>query len=256
MKKRLVSILTALLILLALPVSASASNFTPSVEQKGAPAVSPVLDQGGNSVSAIIRDANGNEVAGVPATGLIVTPVSEAQNAADDVRATLLNAYKQINSVGALSELAENLKTVLSQLSSETDVADLVVRDLFDVTVQGAYAEHLAVEGNSISIRFELGLEKDQLLLVLHNFADQQWEVIPNDQVVRGDDGSVTVTFNSLSPVAFVVDNVDLTADPNAPKSPQTSQGVSILAICGIALLTVGAAAACVYAAKRKKASK
>lgn len=256
MKKRLVSVLTAMLILLALPISASASNFTPSVEQKGAPAVSAVQDKGGNSVSAIIRDAHGNEVIGVPATDLIVTPVSEAENAADDIRTKLLNAYKQINSVGSLSELADNLKTVLSQLSSETDVADLVVRDLFDVTVQGTYAEHLAAEGNSISIQFELGLEKDQLLLVLHNLADQQWEVIPNDQVVRGDDGSVTVTFNSLSPVAFAVDNVDITADPNAPKSPQTSQGVPTLAICGIALLVVGAAAACVYAAKRKKASK
>ena len=106
--------------------------------------------------------------------------------------------------------------------------------------------EYLAQEGNRITIRFALNIAPTATLLVLHNYEGSNWEIIPDDRVVRNADGSVDVTFDSLSPVAFVVDKTEtdttISTDVNAPTSPQTGDE-SGFPVAGAGLIVLGCAA-------------
>ena len=247
--KKLALFLVAAMMLFTLAIPASAAvEFTESVEQKPAPTVETITDENGNEVSAIIRDENGNEVAGVDANELIVTPISALAQAAEHISEMLSNAFEQIQQADSIADLVPDvdLGSILQEMGSEANVEDLVVRDLFDVSVEGDAAEYLAQEGNRITIRFALNIAPTATLLVLHNYEGSNWEVIPDDRVVRNADGSVDVTFDSLSPVAFVVDKTEtdttISTDVNAPTSPQTGDE-SGFPVAGAGLIVLGCAA-------------
>ena len=210
--KKLALFLSVLLIAVTLAAPASAAvNFTPSVEQKPAPTVDPITDSNGNQVSAIIRDQNGEEVHGVSIDSgeLIVTPISQASQAAQAISEMLTNAYEQIQQADTIADLVPTIGDFLQAIGSAAQVADLVVRDVFDVSLTGTAAEYLAQEGNNITLRFDLGLAPSATLIVLHNYEGSNWEIIPDDRVVQNADGTVDVTFDSLSPIAFVVDSTE-----------------------------------------------
>ena len=251
MKKQVFPIMLATLALTMTP-SAIAANFTPSVEGKQAPEVVSAFSEAGEEIVAVINNSQGIVVSEVPYGELIVTPVSQASSAEESIATTLEAAYTQITGVASLDELTDDLESAIQELSDEVTVEDLVVRDLFDVTLTGDYSEYLNTEGNSVTVRFALNLQPDALLMVLHNYSGSQWEVISNDLVTRHEDGDVSVTFHSLSPVAFVVDGAQITIDPNAPTSPQTGETLPALMIMG-ALLFGGVAVVCFIRAAKKK---
>lgn len=247
--KKFAMFLSVLLIAvtLAAPVSA-AVNFNPSVEQKPAPTVDTVTDANGNEVSAIIRDQDGNEVHGVSIDSgeLIVTPISQASQAAQAISEMLTNAYEQIQQANTIADLVPTIGDFLQTIGSAAQVADLVVRDVFDVSLTGTAAEYLAQEGNNITLRFDLGLAPSATLIVLHNYEGSNWEIIPDDRVVQNADGTVDVTFDSLSPIAFVVDSTETdtsaSTDANAPTSPQTGDS-SLPPVAGAGLIALGCVA-------------
>ena len=205
MKKNMTRVFAAVLAVMMLALPAFAEQFTPSVEQKGAPGISAVTDSKGEQVAAVINEKDGKEVAGVPVADLVVTPMAEASKAAPEVKEMLENAFKQISEAKSLAELSPEIADVLAQVKSDAKVEDLVVRDLVDVSLSEEMMAVLKESGNSITLTFQLGLKEGETLLVLHNFEGDKWETIPADKVVRQDNGDVTVTFDSLSPVAFVV---------------------------------------------------
>ena len=247
--KKLALFLSVLLIAVTLAAPASAAvNFTPSVEQKPAPTVDPITDSNGNQVSAIIRDQNGEEVHGVSIDSgeLIVTPISQASQAAQAISEMLTNAYEQIQQADTIADLVPTIGEFLQTIGSAAQVADLVVRDVFDVSLTGTAAEYLAQEGNNITLRFDLGLAPSATLIVLHNYEGSNWEIIPDDRVVQNADGTVDVTFDSLSPIAFVVDSTETdtsaSTDANAPTSPQTGDS-SLPPVAGAGLIALGCVA-------------
>lgn len=244
--KKLALFLSVLLIAVTLAAPASAAvNFTPSVEQKPAPTVDTVTDSNGNEVSAIIRDQNGEEVHGVSIdTGeLIVTPISQASQAAQAISEMLTNAYEQIQQANTIADLVPTIGDFLQTIGSASQVADLVVRDVFDVSLTGTAAEYLAQEGNNITLRFDVGVAPSATLIVLHNYEGSNWEIIPDDRVVQNADGTVDVTFDSLSPIAFVVDSTETdtgaSTDANAPTSPQTGD-TTLPPVAGAGLIALG----------------
>ena len=247
--KKFAMFLSVLLIAvtLAAPVSA-AVNFNPSVEQKPAPTVDTVTDANGNEVSAIIRDQNGEEVHGVSIDSgeLIVTPISQASQAAQAISEMLTNAYEQIQQADTIADLVPTIGDFLQTIGSAAQVADLVVRDVFDVSLTGTAAEYLAQEGNNITLRFDVGVAPSATLIVLHNYEGSNWEIIPDDRVVQNADGTVDVTFDSLSPIAFVVDSTETdtsaSTDANAPTSPQTGDS-SLPPVAGAGLIALGCVA-------------
>ena len=247
--KKLALFLSVLLIAVTLAAPASAAvNFTPSVEQKPAPTVDPITDSNGNQVSAIIRDQNGEEVHGVSIDSgeLIVTPISQVSQAAQAISEMLTNAYEQIQQADTIADLVPTIGDFLQTIGSAAQVADLVVRDVFDVSLTGTAAEYLAQEGNNITLRFDLGLAPSATLIVLHNYEGSNWEIIPDDRVVQNADGTVDVTFDSLSPIAFVVDSTETdtsaSTDANAPTSPQTGDS-SLPPVAGAGLIALGCVA-------------
>ena len=246
--KKLALFLSVLLIAvtLAAPVSA-AVNFNPSVEQKPAPTVDPITDSNGNQVSAIIRDQNGEEVHGVDAGEITVTPVSALEQAAEAISEMLSNAYEQIQQANTIADLVPTIGEFLQSIGNTvTQVADLVVRDVFDVSLTGTAAEYLAQEGNNITLRFDVGVAPSATLIVLHNYEGSNWEIIPDDRVVQNADGTVDVTFDSLSPIAFVVDSTETdtsaSTDADAPTSPQTGDS-SLPPVAGAGLIALGCVA-------------
>ena len=247
--KKLALFLSVLLIAVTLAAPASAAvNFTPSVEQKPAPTVDPITDSNGNQVSAIIRDQNGEEVHGVSIDSgeLIVTPISQASQAAQAISEMLTNAYEQIQQADTIADLVPTIGDFLQAIGSAAQVADLVVRDVFDVSLTGTAAEYLAQEGNNITLRFDVGVAPSATLIVLHNYEGSNWEIIPDDRVVQNADGTVDVTFDSLSPIAFVVDSTETdtsaSTDANAPTSPQTGDS-SLPPVAGAGLIALGCVA-------------
>lgn len=240
MFKKITAAALALILTAAMCFTAFAASFTPSVTAKEAPEVVEVTVDG-KTYSAVINDASGKLVMGVPGGELIVTPVSRADSAEADIKAELKSAYNQIKNAADLGDLSPDLAAAAKAYSADLKTTDLVVRDLFDVTVRGAYEDALNKEGNTISITFKLTGSADALVAVLHNIEGTKWETIPEKDIKRNDDNTVTVTFNSLSAVAFVYDAGELGVDANAPKSPQTSDIKDTLILFAI---TAGAAAA------------
>ena len=247
--KKLALFLSVLLIAVTLAAPASAAvNFTPSVEQKPAPTVDPITDSNGNQVSAIIRDQNGEEVHGISIDSgeLIVTPISQASQAAQAISEMLTNAYEQIQQADTIADLVPTIGDFLQTIGSASQVADLVVRDVFDVSLTGTAAEYLAQEGNNITLRFDVGVAPSATLIVLHNYEGSNWEIIDDDKVVINNDGSVDVTFDSLSPIAFVVDSTETdtsaSTDADAPTSPQTGDS-SLPPVAGAGLIALGCVA-------------
>ena len=103
----------------------------------------------------------------------------------------------------------------------------------------------LPVSFTSAKIKFNVsGVKAGQKVTVLHQKADQTWEKITD--VVVGD-GTVTATFTSLSPVAFVVEG---TSDKTGSVSPILT---IVAAICLAGAAFYGFKA---FASKRTKCAK
>ena len=92
--KKIVVILSAILLVVALAVPSFAAGFTPSVEQKGAPTVVSATDADGNAF------ADGE---------VIVTPVSAADSADAAIADGLKAAYEQIKAAATLTDIAPSL---------------------------------------------------------------------------------------------------------------------------------------------------
>ena len=118
-------------------------------------------------------------------------------------------------------------------------------------------AEYLAQEGNNITLRFDVGVAPSATLIVLHNYEGSNWEIIPDDRVVQNADGTVDVTFDSLSPIAFVVDSTETdtsaSTDADAPTSPQTGDSSDMALWIGLMLASCGGVLGMLFY-RRKKA--
>ena len=244
--KKLISTVCVLVLMSALTLEASADNFRPSVERKEAPELADIKDKDGRDVAAIIYDASGSELAGVERGYIIVTPLSKADEVGGSIRESLINAFEQIQSAEKITQLTDSLTEAVARVSKQTDTDNLVVRDLFDVTVVGEeYAEMLSIDGNYITVLFKLGQNPEELLMVPHNIVGTEWETIDPERVIVRENGDVEVSFDSLSPVAFVVE-----AEPAAPETRLTIPWALII---GALLVAAGLILACVYLRKEKK---
>lgn len=218
--KKLASFLAAVMAATCMMMPVSAADFTPSVQGKEAPAIETVQTQTGEDVVALIEDTSGNEVQGVMEDQLIITPVAKADEAPEEIAEPLLAAYEQIKAASNLKEIVPNIEDVVKKVSENLKVDNLVVRDLFDVSVSDDI-KALLDGGNTITIRFQLGISKDDTVLCLHNIEADKWEVIDPSKVVNNGDGTVSVTFDSLSPVAFVVEKQEEAIPVDKPETSE-----------------------------------
>ncbi len=204
MKKVIVFALAAILAVGSM-MAVFAADFTPSVQGKPAPEIETVLTENGEETLAIIRDAQGNEVAALTADDLIITPVSKVDEAIEEISSRLGKAYYQIKQATSLEKIVPEITDLIEEIPEVSKVEDLVVRDLFDVYISDKYKEILAVAGNSMAITFKLGIAKNDTVVCLHNVGGENWKVIDMDNVINNGDGTVTVILNGDGPIAFAV---------------------------------------------------
>lgn len=175
-------------------ITEGVETFTKSVYGKTAPTVTVI--EGG---IAVITDATGAEIV-VPneAGHLVVTPVSERNEAADvRVRENLNWAYESILNAESVDALVEE------------ELGDMIVRDLFDVSLYGEYKAVFAQEGATVEVTFDADIDsaKDFAVLCSHDFAT--WHTIAAENVSVNANGTVTVKLAEAGALAFAVEADD-----------------------------------------------
>lgn len=242
-------ILAALLLsasLLTVAVSA-ATDFTPSVVEKSAEFVSTETDENGDPVVGYVTDADGNVVGSVAITSMSITPLSDADAASDEIGAALANSVDYLNNNNLDDSTVPGIEAAWEEATDGAPMENAVVAHVFDVSFDGEIPEGCSI---SFTIK-DPGIAEDAPLLILHNYADGEWEIVP---CVRNADGSITITVSSFSPFVIITDSSKAPAvDANAPKSPSTGieETVNYIpALIVVAVAGLGAAVA-VKASKR-----
>ena len=203
--------------------------FRPSVSGKPAPELVPTITEGNQIVIGYIHTTETTEpIVLTQEDYLVITPVSESAYV-DDVT---IHEHLQW-SYDAILE-AEEVQNIQTDLGAQIDEqlaaggfeqthADLVVRDLFDVTYYGEHVEQFYNPESLVELTFEeKELDPTQPLVVLHSHDSISWHVVPIDQVQVNDNGTVTLKLDGLGVVAFLVERAEeLPAADQAVSSPE-----------------------------------
>lgn len=89
--------------------------------------------------------------------------------------------------------------------------ADLVMRDLFDVTLYGEYVEMFYEPETLLALTFEeTEVESGKPLVVLHSHDSISWHVVPMEQVRVNNNGTVTLKLDGMGVVAFMVEKPEV----------------------------------------------
>ena len=227
MKKILtLALVFVLCIALAAPVFAATDEFVPSIGYKDTP----------NVLSALFVDADGNELKDVQDC-LIVTSLEQAKagehDISDEDRARLIETFEALTN-GEMTLPAGG---------------DYVVRDMFDVSFKynacvldsshGDKYEELEDAAVFLSVTFDLDIAADEDLMVMYSCEeDDAW--VEAYSVKNNGDGTVTVVFEELCPVAFLYK-----PDSTQGSTPQTGDTLTsqiglwliILAVCAVGLV-------------------
>ena len=223
--KRIVCMVVALLICLCAAGPAfAAEGFVPSISYKDHPEVTfPVS----------LVDKEGKEVEKVEEGCLVVTSigkVDESKEIPEDAKKELKDVYKKLSD---------------GSMTLPTDGgSDLVIRDLFDVSLicTDGHKEELAKEGVYLEVTFDLQVAAGTEVTVMV-YLDGQWVSVP--KVTNNGDGTVTVLFEDICPVAFAVSE----ASHNPPA--QTGDNSNIVLWSGIMAVAAGALV-CMLVFRRK----
>lgn len=139
--------------------------------------------------------------------------------------------------------LEEVTDTAVKAMLDDVDYLEQVIGDEYVEGMKVADMKDVSVPDGTpmpVTIEFEVnGVNKNTKVVVLH-YNGTEWEKIKVDAV---DYRSVTATFDSLSPVAFILDKVDETASVGTT-SPKTGMSpLVVMAAFGAVICVAGAAA-------------
>ena len=234
--KKFMTVLTALVCVAAMAITASAAEFVPSVVQSNkAPEV----------VSATDKDGKDIEI-----------KTSNMADATGDIKAALDAAYKDLTE----KKVTDLVKADdLQKAAGDAKIDNLVVKDLFDASEYENGA--VVAEDGKVTFTVKTDIKAGSVVVVLHD-KNGNWEVIPAENVKLNADGTLTITCdNGLSPFAILVDSTatgaatktDAKTDSksDAKASPKTGETVSVTAVAACASFVVLAGAAVVMGKKK-----
>ena len=225
--KKILSIIIMMILIGSMSIGAFASsNFTKSVTAKPAPQIK----------KASIVDKSNNVLSNVSKGNINVIAYADRDKASTAVKSNLENAYDEIQKNG-VEKLTPDVAKHIKNENSSVKPDELVVRDIFEVTLNGDAKEQASNDNNKIKITFDAKWNKDQYLMVMVK-DNGKWTVLQNEDVIVNNDGTVTVTFSNISTVLFVTDGGSLNIDKDTT-SPQTND------ISGKIIGVVSAAAIC-----------
>lgn len=219
--KKLICMLTVVVLCIALACPVLADEFVPSISEKSAPELLS---------GKVVKD--GQTVAELEEDCLLITPVSKANQSdkiPDDAKNMLLSVY------AGLKDGTHKIDSVSS--------GDMVVRDLFDVTwLCSDHPEIVEPTGVHVELTFKLGVAKGEKIEVM-TYKHGKWNAIVD--VVNNGDGTVTCVFEDFCPVAFLV-------SADAEQGPSQT-GDDAMLILWISLMAVAAAGLVVLAIVGRK---
>lgn len=246
MKKTAAIILTFVLAF-CLTVSAFAANFTPSVSQKGSPNIVEIrIDGSKQKFGGVIKNSYGAVIKGVPSGDIIVTPISEVKTANEDIKEILEDAKDTISNDKPIAEIIPEFEEKLTEVYPDAKPEEMVVKDLFDVALYGTYAEYLAEDGNTLSIIFDAGINKDAPFVAVFSADGKNWSVVESSLIKHLENGQVEIVLSEPGVVAFLVEAGSV---PVGPVSPQTSDSALSLACAGAVCILAG----CAFITRSKK---
>ena len=193
--KNLVRVVSCVMLVAALSMAVFADSFTPSVTQKEAPAVTKAAE---------VVAADGSKVE-VKAADIKVVSIG-SKNLTAEIKAELDKAYDVIAKAGSLEKAVPELKTVLEDAKVSVPVANLVVRDLVNVSVSDDVAKLFETEGTTITVNFKLDVKEGTTVVVMR-FVDGKWVPLALENVTVNKDGSVDVKLDGVGTIAFLVEN-------------------------------------------------
>ena len=248
--KKIFAIFMIAVVLLASVCIVNAADFTPSVTAKDAPEV--VANDDGSV--GTVKDASGNVVATV--TQEQVSVVSYANRTEDSTAASKLNtAYEDLTSGKVQDELKQQLTSYAASVDSEYTADNMVVSDLFYLDVEEAVKNSLD-GSNYLEVTFETGIAAgEKAPAVLYACDGTNWEMVDPANVKNNGDGTITVKFSTLCPIAFMSASAEAAPAPVTPATQTLGAGYTILIM--LAALAVGALAAVIVLLiiSRKKAA-
>ena len=230
--KKMMSVLLAIVlcVVLACPVFA-ADTFVPSISYKDNVAGVPNDDESWGW----ILDGDGDVVFKITEECLVITPVANAMTSTkipEAAREVLLDVY------GKLSD--GTMKIPYGDLNEKLKDKDMVIRELFDVSMLCDDAVKALEEGRNLVITVAAGINPGTDLTVTQ-YKDGQWVLV---SATINEDGSVTLELPSTGVVAFSV--------PVGTNVPPTQTGdTSNLILWGV-MLVMSAAALVVLLVSRR----
>lgn len=245
MKKKLISLVTAAMLVLSMgttafaansPTAGDASNIAANTAQRVQ--IADVQTKSGAEYLAEFKGATATM--GGQAVEIIVSAVS------DNTVAALASEVKaQLRDVAKLADLLKS-DSLKAAFADSTKKIVPTIKTIVDVTVKG----RTVTVDDPVTVTFQVpDVKAGANILVLH-WNGTEWEAIVPDSVT---DGAVTATFTSLSPVAIVeLDVQDATAASSNNTATNTKTnvtspktGMSTSVIPALALVFAAGAVVC-----------
>ena len=232
----------ALSLIMMCPVLTAKADFTPSVGYKPAPEIVTKPDGNGNEIIGHVKDPNGNILSTEYKSSIIVTPIAEVNTSKEIPKSAADELKKVYNDIVVektkFSNYPDLNKLVEKEIGQGKNGDDLVVRDIFDVTeVSDTLLKYLPGKGNTIDLTFDLDIPADKFVAVMV-YKNGQWELMPN--VINNGDGTVTVTFEHFSPVAFLVHGTGVKGNLVPVTGDNTMKDITLwLVLLGVSLVAM-----------------
>ncbi len=263
MKKVLAVIFAAVFACSLLLVTAAETNFTPSVTAKPAPEVVAPASEDDNVVATILinnGESDPDRLENVTVEQLSVTPLVNAEEAPEHVKAALEKAYKdlaEVENVGQLNEeLNKKLDEIVKKIDKDLTVSDLIARDLFDIDLSEESMNALnSSEDAFLRVIFNIDIKPDVVCpVVIYRYSeDSEWKAVEPEHVKNNGNGTITVDFYELCPVVFLTTSEEYNAPVVDPDVPGTAAGnTAVYAV--VAVVAVAAVAVAVVSKKRNPA--
>lgn len=232
--KKLIAILTALLICvsLAVPAAAAKADFVPSISVKPAPNVVTFNDPEGVPAIGTIVGADGSVVGYLRQECLIVTAVADAKSSTEipsAARTLLLEVYDKLTSGDMTIPYEKHGKNL--------DALNMVIRDLYDASWRCEdHPDVVAPEGVTFQITFDLGVKANQTVYTM-TYKNNEWNPIVS--TTNNGDGTVTCVFEHLCPVEFSVEGDSSSSQTGDLGNEPLWALMALGALAAIVILTV-----------------
>ncbi len=222
--KRLLAVVLSIILMLTITVSVSAAQFVPSITNKGAPDLVVIDSIDGKDVVGFITDPDGNKISTEYIDCIIISSLTQALNdeeLPEGVKEELLKVYGEFKNGAKISELCPEIEDIVKEKwSKDKSADDLVIKDLFDITDKCDDLESKLKDGATLDLTFDLGIADGSFITAMV-YVDGKW--VPVVDCINNGDGTVTVKFDKICPVAFLVPGSGQNMDVVSPITADTT---------------------------------